>query len=380
MWKAPLLAATLAGAGAAVVMSATGDPAAPRADAPEVLGIGSMTTARAAHQATVLPSGLVLVTGGCAGDGCAPFHRSAEIYDPTSRSFRSINPMTVPRASHTATLLPDGRVLVAGGCSEGGATASAEVYDPGTGRWTPVGDMTEPRCSHIAVPLADGRVFIMGGGDGRLGDLETAEIFDPATSAFTALSGMREAHYLATRLPDGRILLTGGQDRQGQILATAELFDPATGRFEPTGEMATARVKHAAAVLPDGRVLVVGGSDRRGYEGRFSSTEIYDPGSGTFSPGPTLRHGRHKIRDAVVSLPSGAILVAGGATRPELYDPADGVFIPARSELPGPQMFATASVLEHGDVLVLGGYDDRTRLDAGAWIVTHNRGPIHEDH
>lgn len=362
-------AAAVIGVSVAVAALMTDESAAIPGDSPVVLPIGEMAAGRAAHQATVLASGHVLITGGCAGHGCTPFHRSTDVYDPSSRTFRSAAPMTVPRASHTATLLEDGRVLVAGGCSERGATASAEVYDAATDRWTPVGEMTEPRCSHIAVPLIDGRVFVMGGGGGRLGDLGSAEVFDPATSTFSTLGRMRSNHYLATRLADGRILLTGGQSDRGEILASAEIFDPESGTFEPTGDMATARVKHAAAVRPDGSVLVVGGSDQRGYDGRFSSTEIYDPETGRFSPGPQLQHGRHKIRDAVAVLPSGAVVVAGGAVQPELYDPVDEVFIPVRGELGGPQMFATASVLRSGEVLVLGGYDQRTRLSADAWII-----------
>jgi hypothetical protein len=153
--------------------------------------IGEMGVGRAAHQATVLRSGEVLITGGCAGDGCTPFHRSAEVYDPSARRFRPAAPMAVPRASHTSTRLHDGRVLVAGGCSTNGATARAEIYDPASERWTRVGDMTTPRCSHIAVPLGDGRVFIMGGGGGRLGELALAEVFDPVTSTFASLGQMR---------------------------------------------------------------------------------------------------------------------------------------------------------------------------------------------
>jgi hypothetical protein len=229
--------------------------------------------------------------------------------------------------------------------------------------------MTEPRCSHVAVPLLDGRVFIMGGGGGRLGDLATAEVFDPATSTFSSVGRMRSNHYLATRLADGRVLLTGGQSDQGEILASAEIFNPETGRFETTGDMTVARVKHAAALLPDGRVLIIGGSDQRGYNKRFNSTEIYDPETGRFSPGPNLRSGRHKIRDAVAVLPSGALLVGGGAVHPEIYDPEDRVFIPVRGELSGPQMFATATVLQTGEVLILGGYDERVRPSKSVWLL-----------
>jgi hypothetical protein len=194
-------------------------------------------------------------------------------------------------------------------------------------------------------------------------------VFDPGTSTFSPVGRMRENHYLATQLADGRILLTGGQGRRGEILRSAEIFDPASGEFQPTGAMALPRVKHAAALLADGRVLIIGGSDQRGYDARFSSTEVYDPQTGRFSAGPSMRSGRHKIRDAVAVVASGAILVAGGASRPEIYDPTDGVFVPVQGELTGPQMFATATVLRTGELLILGGYDQRIQSSASAWII-----------
>lgn len=353
----------------------TGDPETTAANAPKVSEVGEMTTERAAHQATVLPSGHVLITGGCAGDDCYPFLNSAEIYNPSTGAFRSAVPMAVSRARHTSTALQDGRVLVAGGCSSGGAIARAEVYDEQTGEWMRVGEMTEPRCSHIAVPLIDGRVLMMSGSSGRLGHIASAEIFDPEAMSFSSLSGMKDNHYLATRLADGRVLLTGGQSEKGVILASVEIFDPATDRFEMTGDMTMPRVKHAASVLSDGRVLVIGGSDRRGYKGRFKSTEIYNPRTGQFSPGPKLQYRRHKIRDAVVALPSGVVVVAGGAVRPELYDPAYGGFVVAPGKIGGPHMFATASLLMNGDVLVLGGYDRSQHMDANAWVVAESQLP-----
>lgn len=133
--------------------------------------------------------------------------------------------------------------------------------------------------------------------------------------------------------------------------------------------MATGRVKHAAALLGDARVLVIGGSDHRGYRGRFTGSEIYDPATGTFSPGPEMSEGRHKLRDAVVVLPSGAVVVAGGAVRPEVFDAEHRTFDRVAGRLGGPQMFATATLLASGDVLVLGGYDDRIRPSASAWII-----------
>lgn len=334
-----------------------------------VVPTGPMTTDRAAHQATLLESGEVLVTGGCAGEHCGRTLASAEIYDPDARRFHPAASMSIPRASHASARLPDGRVLVAGGWDGSAPTATAEVYDPRADAWTRVGDMTTARASGIAVTLADGRVLMVGGGQGRLGNLASVEVFDPATSTFSALGHAATNHYLATRLADGRVLLTGGEAADGSILASAEILDAATGTFRITGSMASPRVKHAAALLPTGEVLVIGGSDRRGYAGRFASTELFDPASGEFSPGPDLEWGRHKIRDAVVVLPSGDVVVAGGAARPEVYDHARHVFEPVDGDIGGPQMFATATLLPSGGVLVVGGYDHHTQPSAAAWLI-----------
>jgi hypothetical protein len=356
---------------AALAAAAVWGPRPGRAagDGYRVVPAGRMTTDRAAQQATLLEDGEVLVTGGCAGEHCGRTLSSAELYDPATRRFRAAASMRVPRASHAAARLPDGRVLVAGGWDGSGPTATAEVYDPRANRWTRVGDMTVPRSSGIAVPLTDGRVLMAGGGQGRLGNLTSVEAFDPATGTFSAVGSAATNHYLATRLADGRVLLTGGTGADGSILATAEILDPATGAFTVTGSMATARVKHAAALLPTGEVLVIGGSDRRGYAARFATTELYDPAAGTFSPGPDLEWGRHKIRDAVAVLPSGDVVVAGGAARPEVFDHARRVFVPVDGDIGGPQMFATATTLPSGDVLVLGGYDDHTMPSAAAWLI-----------
>lgn len=333
-----------------------------------VAQIGAMSVERAAHQATVLETGQVLVTGGCAGQGCDRYHASVELFDPTTQSFQPAPPMSTPRAGHAAASLTDGRVLIVGGWTGQGASASAEVYDPATGQWTVVGEMIDGRESLMAVPLPDGRVLIAGGSDG-VRDLASAEVFDPGTSTFSSVGPMGTNHYLATALADGRVLLTGGQRADGATLRSAEIYDPAWGTFQPAGEMAVARIKHAAALLADGRVLIIGGSDARGYSDRFASTEIYDPGTGAFLPGPDLRRGRHKLRDAVIALPGGAVLVAGGAVRLELFDPREQVFVSVEGALSGPQMFATATLLPTGEVLVLGGYDERTRPSAAAWLV-----------
>ncbi len=332
-----------------------------------------MTIERAAHQSTLLKTGQVLVTGGCGGNHCDQVFAEAELFDPITQSFRVSSPMSVPRAGHAAIALPDGRVLVSGGWTGQEPTSSAEVYDPAIGQWMAIGDMVVARAGHITVLLPDGRVMVMGGGSGGLRDLASVEVFDAATSTFSPMGWMRTNHYLATVLGDGRVLMTGGQGAAGEILRTAEIFDPAIGEFLPTGEMLAPRVNHASALLADGRVLIIGGSDERSSPGRYKSTEIYEPEIGAFLPGPDMAWSRHKIRDAVVVLPSGAILVAGGAVHLELFDPVHQVFTQVEGELSGPQIFATATLLTTGEVLVLGGYDERTQSSASAWLVQNER-------
>ena len=120
--------------------------------------IGGMSTARAAHSATLLANGKVLITGGFAGSTYA----SAEIYDSNSRAFMSSANMNDARASHSATLLPDGKLLVAGGY-DGTYLATAEIYDPATGNFTPTGQMSTPRSGHVAILLNNGKVLLAGG-------------------------------------------------------------------------------------------------------------------------------------------------------------------------------------------------------------------------
>jgi hypothetical protein len=157
-------------------------------------------------------------------------------------------------------------------------------------------------------------------------------------------------------------------------LRSAEIYDPATGTFMPTGDMRAPRTKHAAVLLADGRVLIVGGSDHgQDREGMHRSTEIFDPATGRFEDGPDMHHARHKVRDAVVALPDGTVVVAGYAPEAELYDPRSGTFSLLPGRFDSAPAFATASLLEGGDILVLGGYDERIRPLRSAWLITAGR-------
>lgn len=344
---------------------------APETAAARLASGGDMLLDRAAHQATLLDSGKVLITGGCGGRGCESRHAAAELYDPLRGTSAAVSPMTTTRTSHGAIRLADGRVLITGGWSDRGVLASAETYDPATQRFTAVTDMVAARAGHRVVVLDDGKVLLIGGERAINQPLASVEIFDPLTNAFTSIGEMstpRSSH-VAVRLADGRVLIAGGHAARGSLLRSAEIYDPATGRFEAIGEMRIARHKHAAVLLDDGKVLIIGGSNEQDYDGRLTSTEIFDPLTGRFARGPDMHTARHKIVDAVTKLPSGEVLVAGGARHPEVLDPVTQTFNVLHNSLDGEQMFATATLLNSGNVLVAGGYDERIRSRNATWVI-----------
>jgi hypothetical protein len=324
---------------------------------------------RAAHTATLLHDGRVLVVGGCATDGCTTAEGApvTEYYVP-GQGFTAGPDLVQPRQGHTATLLADGRVLIAGGWAREGAPAidSAEVYQPRMGRFEAVGSLNLGRGGHIATALPDGRVLIAGG-ETAAGSTETAELFDPESGTFTPAAPMPSARHAAvdTVLPDGRVLVVGGRDSDGDAVASALLYDPGSDTWQSTGSMSTPRDKLALAPLPDGRVLVLGGTpdDRR----LLRSTEIYDPATGEFEPGPPMDIERYKFIAVPVD-ELGRIIIAGG-TQLAVYDSDQFRPIPGTAA-DSPRWSPTVTVLPDGAVLVIGGYDDRIDLYPDALLIS----------
>ncbi len=302
---------------------------------------GSLATARGLHTATRLLDGRVLIAGGgpTAWNNNGVFLTSAELYDPTTGTFSPTGSMATPREGHTATLLTDGRVLIAGGSDQNGhAVISAELYDPTTGTFSPTGSMAAARGFHTATLLADGRVLIAGGAPAAWNSasgLTSVEIYNPTTGTFSPTGSMAEARafHAAALLADGRVLLTGGGGPTTDLLASAEIYDPDTGTFTSTGSMAHGRTYHTATLLADGRVLIAGGGGDYTNRNFLASAEIYDPDTGTFTSTGSMADKR--TYHTATLLPDGRVLVTGGygARAPlasaELYDPTTGTFSPA---------------------------------------------------
>ncbi|MGA8036692.1 MAG: kelch repeat-containing protein [Candidatus Acidiferrales bacterium] len=270
------------------------------------------------HSATLLPNGTVLLAGGFLNSvwdyGGSLADNGAGLYDSATGQFSGTGNMTALRGDHTATLLPNGQVLIAGGSSmdvTGPGLASAELYDPASGTFTPTGTMTDARFMQTATLLKDGKVLIVGGAvSNTAAPLNTAELYDPSTGAFTITGSLRTAReqHTATLLDDGRVLIAGGSISSGggnpQPTATAEIYDPSTGTFTATQPMAVARSLHTATLLNNGQVLVAGGGNDN------STAEVFDPASGTFNTTGGMEVGRSGHTATLLS--NGKVLVAGG--------------------------------------------------------------------
>jgi len=321
---------------------------------------GDMRTARWQHTATLLTDGRVLIAGGEGGLS------STELYDPASGTFQSAGGMSARRRLHTATLLPDGKVLIAGGWGE----SSAELYDPATGRFVRTGDMLEDQAGHTAVLLRNGKVLTSGGMRAARPwpTAARAELYDPLTGTFV-FAGTHATNGslypgsggpvwpVANVLPDGRVLITGDNP--------PEIYDPIGDTFDLTGALTHSSYRygmywHRGTSLTDGKVLITGGIDDWACSG-FVNAEIYDPSSSSFialgnMTEPRELHTSTLLRDGSVLLTGGG---SGGCysetlSSAELYDPSSGTFVSAGS-MTRKRISHTATLLNDGTVLIAGG-------------------------
>ena len=191
--------------------------------------------------------------------GSAP--ASALSFSPADAPFTFDNTgsLAAARYGHTATLLSNGKVLVAGGGGTSGYLASAELYDPASGTWTATGSFSTARAFHTATLLPNGNVLVAGGFNGGANALTSAELYDPASGTWAATGSLNTARHshTATLLQNGMVLVAGGYD--GTSLASTELYDPASGTWSATGSLNAARWSHTATSLQNGKVLVAGG-------------------------------------------------------------------------------------------------------------------------
>jgi hypothetical protein len=276
-----------------------------------------------------------------------------------TRSFTFTGSLNTARSNHTATLLPNGEVLVTGGWGAGtnDPLASAELYNPATGKWTFTGSMAYARTGQTATLLQNGEVLVAGGD--RVTGIRvtgiTAELYNPSTGKWTTTGSMIQPGYpqTATLLPSGEVLATGGDGYEGETLATAELYNPSTGTWSTTGSMNVGRVT-VAGLLQNGQVLVAGGYSYSGLVGYtlLASAELYNPSTGKWSFTASMTKANSSPTPPVL-LTNGDALVANAG---QFYNPGMAAWT-LTSKLPtiaGPPQVAT--LLHDGNVLASGTY------------------------
>ncbi len=343
-----------------------------------------MNVARASQTATPLPNGKVLIAGG----GTA----KAELYNPATRTFSLTGRMPVAVTDATATLLRTGKVLVAGGLQGNHQVSSAELYDPGTGTWSATGSMTKARSGQTATLLPNGQVLVAGGGCNGNGygcdsgsfeqSQHSAELYNPATGKWTRTGSMDfpRQFFTATLLRTGKVLVTGGfsncDDDFCSDNSSAELYNPATGTWSQAGHMHVAREQQTATLLPNGEVLVAGGLNEGGFGNgaRYSSAELYNPATGNWSAAASMA--KVHVGATATLLRNGWVLVAGGGTKvAEIYEPQRGIWVS-----PGAMSIArsdpAAALLPDGHVLVTGGNGPDGRPQTSAEEFLAGPGPL----
>ncbi len=308
-----------------------------------------MTVARLFHNATLLPSGKVLVAGGY---DLANYLQTAERYDPVTNTWSAASSMATPRSASTATLLPSGKVLIAGGDGPATATGAAEFYDPILDTWSSGGTMSAPRGRHTATVLPGGKVLVTGGENNSI-PLSGAELYDPIENNWSPAGSMATARFwhTATLLPDGAVLVVGGYP----TLPSAELYDPiADAWVASSGSKTNGRFSHTATLLSSGRVFVAGGGELR-------TAEIYDPApvGSRWTPVASMAYAGGALRMTLLAngkvLATGVYNLGGYQPKAELYDPATDAWTSVPNMLNSASSGHSSTLLQSGKVLIAGG-------------------------
>lgn len=348
------------GEGGALDGAADMSPDGPKAPArwEVIAGVGPSAIG---FTATLLNDGRVLVAGGYRKDPLEKYLADTHLFLPSKRIFVAAGKLKEGRAYHTATVLTDGRVLVVGGRDiNGKELVTTEIFDPtkpAASAWTSGPSLAAPRRSHAAVRIKSGDVFVAGGYDYSTGTLDSVAIYMAGSNTWKLpASKMTVARNIPMmiRLTNGKVLIVGGAVTSSKDTDTLEIFDPAAGTFVAVKDkLSYARFRPSLSLLKDGRVLIVGGV---GFGNK--SDEIYDPVADKITPishpgGPPEEH-------AAATLKDGRVLICGGDTSTHhnkalIYDPAAG-----GAWLPQPDMTVgryrhQAVTLKDGSVLVVGG-------------------------
>jgi hypothetical protein len=337
-----------------------------------ILAGRDMTMARGGHTATILPNFSVMIAGGRNEHGLVL--ATTEIYNANKETFTSAARMNIPREGHAAASLGDGKVLVIGGATRGGAAlSSCEDYDDEPAVWVRRGNMHARRNHPVAIMLRDGRVLVTGGEDGPL-PLDSAETYSTLTGKWTLLAAKMSTPrvgHTATLLADGRVLLAGGTGKHRTVLNSAEVFNPQTNTFTSAGPMRDPRTLHTAVLMADGKVLLAGGSSDAEGKTALASAELYDPAANRFVGTALLNEPRMKMPNASLLL-DGRPIVVGGAASAEIYEPRAEMFRTVPGGLDTAR-YAPASIqLMDGSLRIFGGYDSHGISTAKTWIYRLN--------
>lgn len=308
---------------------------------------GVMTRTRYGHSATLLPNGTVLLIGGGS-------YKTTEIYDPSTGLFTPATSLSLSRSGHSATLLKNGKVLIVGGNTGTADTNTAELYDPATGLFTPTGNLATGRSYHSAILLNDGRVLVAGGSQSSA-KLKSAEIYNPDLGTFTPTGSMNvaRAYFSATLLRDGTVLMAGGEATSGT--APMEIYNAGTGTFATSIFMPYVAGNFSANLLDNDKVLFAGGRSPANLA-ELNTAQWFDPNTG--STGATGNMLNARAYQTATPLANGKVLIAGGSKLTgdfELFDWESGLFSTAGSMATIRRYSHKATLLPNGNVLITGG-------------------------